>query len=517
MKQFTSLRMTKLVIVFLLLFFLSFNVYSLDYNLIGNKGLQGEELVSVAVHPGDNNIIFVGTNRGLYKRNISQEDSWKPIKGFPSQKNKVNQILFSSSGKEGYIATGDGLYSLKLDSATCQNTFTKSDESERDCLSVCFLDDGSIFVGTRGGLFLKKQQGDWSKISSPFNNEDIVYLYGVNRVVYVSVQSGVYKSDDVGKSWEKIFNAYSYREESENGGVDSNPEELEAEVSPVKHITGLAGNSSELYVATSYGVFLTEDTGKNWRQLPLSGLDLSTLRFLLVTSSSRHILAVIKTGVYELKNEEWKPIAMAYDSRQIAQRNSNIVLITSRDIFEYSFLDEESRGYATMSPDELMNLFVQEPSIEEVQKMAIEYSEVSDKKIKDWRRRASMKALMPELSLDFDKTITTALGASYDRVQVGPMDWGVNLKWELSELIYNPDQTSIDTRSKLMVQLRNDILSEATRIYFERRKLQIESLTKKSASSEEALAKKLRLMELTALLDRLTGGYFSKVLNNNNK
>jgi len=63
-----------------------------------------------------------------------------------------------------------------------------------------------------------------------------------------------------------------------------------------------------------------------------------------------------------------------------------------------------------------------------------------------------------------------------------------------------------------MVELRNDILSEITRLYFERRKLQIEVLTLKDLSEKGSLEKKMRILELTAMIDRLTGGAFSKDL-----
>ena len=275
------------------------------------------------------------------------------------------------------------------------------------------------------------------------------------------------------------------------------------------YTTGLAGNPSTLYVLTTYGIFSTEDAGKSWNRLPSAGVDLADLRFLSVTLPAKRIFAVIKTGIYELKNESWKPFAYAYDCRQVAQRASRLILITSRDIFEYPLTSAAVSNFPSTLDDPWLDSFANEPSVKEVQQMAIEYSETSDQKIKDWRRRASIKAVLPEVSLDFDRTVATAMGATYERVLIGPTDWGVSLKWDLSALIYNPDQTSIDTRSKLMVQLRNDILAEVTRVYFERRKLQIELFSKKTFSQEEELEKKLRLMELTALLDRLTGSYFS--------
>ena len=79
-------------------------------------------------------------------------------------------------------------------------------------------------------------------------------------------------------------------------------------------------------------------------------------------------------------------------------------------------------------------------------------------------------------------------------------------------LIWNSDQTSIDTRSKLMVELRDDIMNEITRTYFERRRLQIEMVTSSPNDLKVSLEKELRLQELTADIDALTGGYFSNQL-----
>jgi hypothetical protein len=61
-----------------------------------------------------------------------------------------------------------------------------------------------------------------------------------------------------------------------------------------------------------------------------------------------------------------------------------------------------------------------------------------------------------------------------------------------------------------MVQLRDDILNEVTRLYFERRKLQIEFITSPPKETSAKLDKILRLQELTAGIDALTGGYLSK-------
>jgi len=56
-----------------------------------------------------------------------------------------------------------------------------------------------------------------------------------------------------------------------------------------------------------------------------------------------------------------------------------------------------------------------------------------------------------------------------------------------------------------MVQLREDILEEVTRLYFERKKL-IREVSIGNASME----KTFRVEELTAYIDAYTGGEFSR-------
>jgi hypothetical protein len=160
------------------------------------------------------------------------------------------------------------------------------------------------------------------------------------------------------------------------------------------------------------------------------------------------------------------------------------------------------------------------PGISEIQKAAIEYAEVSPEKIKWMRQAAKTQALIPDLSLSLDgndtRTIELDRGGTNDSdiFIEGPKDknlgWGIRLDWDLSELIWSYHQTNIDVRSRLMVQLRNDILNEVTKIYFERLRLMDELADDTNHDDAKVRLKQIRLAELTADIDALTGGYLSK-------
>lgn len=160
----------------------------------------------------------------------------------------------------------------------------------------------------------------------------------------------------------------------------------------------------------------------------------------------------------------------------------------------------------------------EEPSIGELQRAAIRYAEVEPGKITNWRRQAALKALFPDVSVGYDTDIYRTVNAynygGNTTYTVGPDDqakgWDVSASWDLGDLIYNDDQTSIDSRSKLMVQLRNDVLDQLNTAYFERKKLQrqLDKLPDKTSSAY--LEREIRIEELTATIDGLTGGYLSR-------
>ena len=141
----------------------------------------------------------------------------------------------------------------------------------------------------------------------------------------------------------------------------------------------------------------------------------------------------------------------------------------------------------------------------------VKYAEVYPEKIARWRKQARIKAFFPEVDLTYDKTVFTSTSFPQGRGFVGPTDWGLTLRWDVGDLIFSTEHTSIDVRSRLMVQLRDDILNEVTRLYFERKRLQLE-LSQNILQTKTIKEKELRLEELTALIDGLTNGYLSRRL-----
>lgn len=178
-----------------------------------------------------------------------------------------------------------------------------------------------------------------------------------------------------------------------------------------------------------------------------------------------------------------------------------------------------------MTVEEALSMFSHEPALAEIRQVAIAYSEVEPEKIRKWRKAAAAKALLPDLRVAYDdakdwQSSTYFYKDTYEEQYLKDDDitrghdkgWSVSLTWELGDLIWNSAQTTIDARSRLMVQLRDDILNEVTRLYFERKRMQVEMISSPPADFMSRMDKELKLQELTAGIDALTGLYLSKRL-----
>jgi competence protein ComEA len=168
----------------------------------------------------------------------------------------------------------------------------------------------------------------------------------------------------------------------------------------------------------------------------------------------------------------------------------------------------------------VLQRFAAEPSAREVQSQAIDYLQVHPDIVAGWRLRARTNALAPELrtygygvqtngvrtvSQPGESTIESLnddLGARLD----------VRLIWELDRLIFDPQEMAVARESVRTANLRDRVLDEVTRRYFERRRLQVDLELSPPRDLADRVKKELRLQELTADIDAATGGWFSEKL-----
>lgn len=494
-----------------------------------STGAVDPSFQAVGVNPTQPGRIICATTHALYE-SVDRGKSWHAAFQSPAGVS-IRAIALDPAGPAVLAATDRGLYGAFDDERRWRRVLKGVGDAAPQCTHVAFHPSrsGTVFLGTRGGLFVSFDHGQrWSEVSVPFAARAIVHFAFDPKEpdrLYLVTASGLFVGSINEGRWEQRLGAVSTGDEGENlADSSASAETDDANVTPA-HLTAVAVDPGEpltLYLAGSRGVQRSLDGGMSWQPLPRAGLGSAALiRLVLQRHSPLAMYAATSRGVlqYDAAQERWLTITQGLATTQIndlAAVRGALWAATDQGLYRFeTVLDTLSEG-PPPTPQELLANFVHEPTIAQVRDASIRYAEVYPEKIASWRTQARLKALVPKFNFTADTNLTDFRhwdsGTNPDSLLRGEkdVDWSANVSWEIGDLIWSDDQTSIDVRSKLMVELRDDIVDEVTRTYFERRRLQVLLLTDPPADQQKLLEKELRLQELTALLDGLTGGYFSR-------
>jgi len=170
----------------------------------------------------------------------------------------------------------------------------------------------------------------------------------------------------------------------------------------------------------------------------------------------------------------------------------------------------------------LLAKFDSEPNIVDVQRAAATYARVNPDAYDSWVDSARWAYLLPRslrgqvrrTSSDQSDVRTTTSGLS-DLVSTdAQLQLELRADWDLTRLVFNRDGVNASRQIERLVNQREDILTTVNKLFFARRQLQVEVELEPPTSVERAVKSQLRIDALTADLDALTGGWFSKQLPN---
>lgn len=496
---------------------------------------KGNLNLNTVLIPDDNSrVIYAGSDNAVFKSEDSGQ-TWRTILLINGQNKTINFLLNDAEDNNSlYIATGDGLFYSFNQGESWKKIFRGKSYLERECTTLAVL-PSAIYLGTKRGLFISKDSGlSWHKQTGKLGNSHIFSIaVDSNEKGYIYAASilGVFRSKDSGQSWERIFIAQGREEDNRGDDEAADDQDADEQFLTIGYIIIDPNNAGYLFLATAIGVYKSVDKGLTWDLLSNCGLLDRDVRSILISLDSV-LYAVSKSGIFRYEGERWHVLSLGLGSGEIRtfdlDKEGNLYAACDKGLFR-SF---PKTGYQKeRSIDRRTNIISgyvkNEPGIDELHKAAVKYAEVEPGKVLRWRKQAAMCAWLPKLTVgmdrDKDRTVSSSIWGTYGttttsgKYYVGPDDetrdnnknWGVSLSWELGDLIWNDAQTSIDVRSRLMVQLRNDILDEVTKLYFERIrvKMELDSLT--IEDRKKRFEKELKLQELSAYLDGLTGNYFS--------
>ncbi|MDD5098020.1 MAG: hypothetical protein PHU59_06020 [Candidatus Omnitrophica bacterium] len=486
-------------------------------------GRENSNAQVVQVHPQDSKIIFAGIPGNIIKTTDAGK-SWRNVLSIWSGARNINAIVFNQvNANILYAATDNGLYCSKDMGEHWERIFRGKINLEKQCTSVLEVNN-TLFVGTKAGLFISRNGGSfWCKENGKIGSNAILNIdanFKSSEIIYLAAASGIFKSLDTGNTWELIFAPNLSRIDPGESPLDENKDEYEKS-SDIHYVK--AGKDTEmLYFACAKGIYKSPDQGKTWEKLTEYGL-LNRNVEMFAISDKEQIFALTNSGVFVYQDEHWADLSSRLTINLhylVLGQQDNIYVAGEKGIFKAGLKD-----LSMTKRRELIDSYIKhEPKIKDVQLAAIKFAEVSPEKISQWRKQATLKAALPQLSMAAGRNTTdlwhwetgsSAVGQSGDdllRRGRDSIDWDVTLSWDLGELIWNNDQTSIDVRSKLMVELRNDILDQVNKLYFERLRVKSELDNLAIEDRNKRFDKELKVEELTASLDALTAGYYSEQL-----
>jgi hypothetical protein len=166
-----------------------------------------------------------------------------------------------------------------------------------------------------------------------------------------------------------------------------------------------------------------------------------------------------------------------------------------------------------------------DPPIAAVQRRALQYVSLDPRRMRELWDAAGRRAWAPEVLVrgdygeDLDRTrsydeafISGETHSLFDRDRKRGDGYSVSLglTWDLGDAVFNLDRIDVSRETRLVIQLRDDVLDEVNQLYFERQRV-LASIDAPAPDAPVALLR-LRAAELASGLDAWTGGWFSEQL-----
>ncbi len=492
--------------------------------------LSGGALTCLAVHPLDPAKFLLASEHKIFEN--GKGSLWQPLWSQASASSPIIGIFSFAVLPAVIFATTDrGVFMGNLKDRSWRMVYKDAGKNPL-AFAVHPKDPNRWFLGTQKGLLETRDAGRAWSPSAVFHasapvpllvfDHDRLFLADEKTLYLAMPESSARSVLDLSRAAAEIP-----AEDNEDPGALEEPLAYNLKI---RDLIVSRRDPQELFLATTNGVFQSSDSGHRWEPLPRSGLQSAAVLQLAYSGRRGLLYAATPRGVYsyDARAQKWTGLfeGLAKDRTQsLAVLNEEkLIAITEEGFVQYpleNFVPEAGPGLTIYQPGEetlalFKELIASEPSAREIHRRVIQYADVGNWKTKRWHAESRLAGLLPTFSfgksIDRGASISTYSGKFISGPEDVSKGWDTDVSWDLGDMIYSSDMPSIDSREKMMVELRNDLLSEATRIYYERRRLQIDLVFTPPVSEQEHLENLLRMDELTSLLDGMTDGFFTKKL-----
>ncbi len=458
------------------------------------SGLEKSTFVKILISPLQPDHIYAAADSAVFE-SFDRGYSWNRL--FSRGSETIKDMAFHQNRFAClYVAAKEGLYCLEKERE--EKIFSPLPEQT---LTAVAHHRGTIYVGTDQGVYVGDESGLRFRKARGIPDAAFIYAFDFSGDQgYVVTDSGIYI-----KGRDDVFTrGYVLKGVSREEGDDEN----EVFILP-RVIKKERTEPGIVYLGTSRGLYLSYDNGLSFERFTASPLDRVTVYCVLLSDRPGFIYLGTSQGIYAADRQAGSVTCLSRDMPFLdvfwldKSFDNRLFAATDNGLFrEISAGDKDRKEYALL--EKILKML---PSIEEIQQQALRYNEVQPEKIEKWRKAFKYRAFFPTVSLDYDKSV---YGSSSGQFAVGPRDWGVSFSWDAGDLVWNSYEDDVDTRSRLNTQLRSSILDDINNVYFERLRIELELAGKEGLNEQQRCEKKLRLKELSAVLDGYTGGYFSR-------
>ncbi len=492
-------------------------------------------LTALLTHPFDRGRIIAASGSQIFSK--APAGAWESFVYTPAA--PIRKLLYlKETPRDFFILTTKSISRCRLENKRCVEIYRVSQLRGNNVLAFAIdpEDHEHWFIGTEKGLF---ESDDSGKTWFSFGNlkKPVSLLHFWRNRFFLAAGDILYESEDRAH-FDSVFSLQNHEDTSlpENEDALSGDNEDKVAAPPLYYELLLPDHASHpFWLATRKGIFESRNEGKTWQVLPESGLRSIEVHFLVWSEKTRKLFAGTSKGIYAWlpRHSKWQELYQGLENENILGlavfkgESETLLTLSPAGFFSSLILPDQihlpvEREITPVRNTLFQELLRLEPTAQDIQKAAIRYANIRNGKIKRWHAASRLGGLLPTFSVG--KTFSHNPSIDIDRGGTADKDvyiqgpdyvrnaWDMNVSWHFSDLLYSSAQTSIDSREKLMVELRNDILAEVTRVFYERRRLEMEILFQPPASEQEHLEKLLRIDELTSLLDGSTNGYFSKRL-----
>ena len=272
-------------------------------------GLQHQELISLAVDPNNQQIIYAGDTRDGVFESTNAGTEWSQQNAGLPLPITIYALAFDDPGKKLYAATNTGVFV----SASVAIKWTRLSGLPEDQYSSVAFDLNAphvIYVASENhGVFASTNDGvSWTAINKGLPSGIIIHSLAFDSVehdLWAATNLGIYRQDNGGGLWQVL-----------NAGLPAG-----IDVNTILPAASSGGDKGLVFAGTNHGFFLSNDDGARWSQSQVSLAGTSVNAILIDYHTVTTVYAGTRLGVLrsEDSGQNWDGIASGMPKNQAVQ------------------------------------------------------------------------------------------------------------------------------------------------------------------------------------------------------